>query len=389
MKILYLIICFSLISCGRTELKKEITFIDPREFVLGDINISEFAQSINYIPLSTKKMMSFINTHFIGGDKIFVATGGGSAQICVFDINGEYLNDIGKKGRGPGEYRYAHTFTIDNEGQRVYVYDSDKILVYADNGKFLYDFKIPVEQSRFTEIRYQNGKIYLFGSIDFGHSHYNWIITDTVGNIHSIRLNHIPPFKSQNGFALQNIFKLNNSFGYWNFFNDTIYNVSIDTFSVRYLFANGDFRVTPEVVDNSEYFFHRCWRPHMISESVRFLFIRYNISGKKGFALLDKKRTNIFKSMEIKIKGHMDNTAGFINDIDGGLPLSDIHYHTENGNEYLVGRFFPYELKAHVSSDTFKNSTPKYPEKKRELERLANSLSENDNPVLMIVKLKE
>jgi hypothetical protein len=47
-----------------------------------------------------------------------------------------------------------------------------------------------------------------------------------------------------------------------------------------------------------------------------------------------------------------------------------------------------FELKSHVASDAHKNATPKYPEKKKELERLAGSLNENDNPVLMIVKLK-
>ena len=47
------------------------------------------------------------------------------------------------------------------------------------------------------------------------------------------------------------------------------------------------------------------------------------------------------------------------------------------------------QLKAHIASKAFKISTPKYPAKKKELERLANSLDENDNPVLMLVKLKE
>ena len=42
----------------------------------------------------------------------------------------------------------------------------------------------------------------------------------------------------------------------------------------------------------------------------------------------------------------------------------------------------------YVASETFKNSTPKYPEKKEELEKLAASLDENDNPVLILVKLK-
>jgi len=37
---------------------------------------------------------------------------------------------------------------------------------------------------------------------------------------------------------------------------------------------------------------------------------------------------------------------------------------------------------------TFKNSTPKYPEKKKELATLADSLKETDNPVLIMLRLK-
>jgi hypothetical protein len=47
-----------------------------------------------------------------------------------------------------------------------------------------------------------------------------------------------------------------------------------------------------------------------------------------------------------------------------------------------------FKLKVLISSEAFKNSSPKYPEKKKELEQLANSLDENDNPILMLVKLK-
>jgi len=49
---------------------------------------------------------------------------------------------------------------------------------------------------------------------------------------------------------------------------------------------------------------------------------------------------------------------------------------------------YPYQIKAHVGTETFINSSPKYPEKKKELEKLANSLKETDNPVLVMVRLK-
>jgi hypothetical protein len=52
-------------------------------------------------------------------------------------------------------------------------------------------------------------------------------------------------------------------------------------------------------------------------------------------------------------------------------------------------RINAYDLKAHVASEAFRSSTPKYPERKRELEALANRLKDDDNPVLMVVTFEE
>jgi len=81
--------------------------------------------------------------------------------------------------------------------------------------------------------------------------------------------------------------------------------------------------------------------------------------------------------------------GGIINDLDGGTKFFPKSYFSENDNEYLLGLVHPYYLKNYISTNEFKNSIPKYPEKKKELEKLANSLKENDNPVLMLVRLKE
>jgi hypothetical protein len=83
-----------------------------------------------------------------------------------------------------------------------------------------------------------------------------------------------------------------------------------------------------------------------------------------------------------------DHTGGIVNNLDCGTKFRSISYFVENGQEYLIGSVNAFKLKAHVASEAFKNSTPKYPEKKKELEKLANSLKETDNPVLMIVRLK-
>ena len=81
-------------------------------------------------------------------------------------------------------------------------------------------------------------------------------------------------------------------------------------------------------------------------------------------------------------------TVGIGNDLDNGLDFQPIGYFVEKDREFLFGLLSPYQIKAHVGTETFINSSPKYPEKKKELEKLANSLKETDNPVLVLVRLK-
>ena len=72
--------------------------------------------------------------------------------------------------------------------------------------------------------------------------------------------------------------------------------------------------------------------------------------------------------------------------MDGG---PNIWPKTIKDNNTLVSWIEALELKKIVASESFQNSTPKYPDKKGELVRLASSLKETDNPVMIMVKLKK
>ena len=86
----------------------------------------------------------------------------------------------------------------------------------------------------------------------------------------------------------------------------------------------------------------------------------------------------------------MSEIPNLINDLDDGMPFGrDINYYNDNKGEYLVQLITPFDLKAHIATNEFKNGKYKYPEKKKELEKLALRLQETENPVLMIVKLKK
>ncbi len=81
-------------------------------------------------------------------------------------------------------------------------------------------------------------------------------------------------------------------------------------------------------------------------------------------------------------------TGGITNDIDGGIPFQPEFYHEENGQEYMIELLPPNILKSYVASKDYKNSEPKFPEKKVQLEELANRMEDTDNPIIVMVRQK-
>jgi hypothetical protein len=79
-------------------------------------------------------------------------------------------------------------------------------------------------------------------------------------------------------------------------------------------------------------------------------------------------------------------TSGLYNDIDAGARFFP---KTQVNDSTMVMSIEAKQLKDHVASADFKNTVVKYPEKKQQLEELANRLTEFDNPVLMFVTIKK
>jgi hypothetical protein len=138
--------------------------------------------------------------------------------------------------------------------------------------------------------------------------------------------------------------------------------------------------------ETNNYFFMECH----FGDHYPFKKIEYTRDGKTFMGVapvlgIYSKVTGETYFVKPKLDDNL-NPNGIANDYYGGLcffPQARINDST------LLMSFSPYNLLAYINSDTFINSTPKYPEKKKELEQLATSLDWNDNPVLMLVKLKE
>jgi hypothetical protein len=372
-----------LISCSADK-SHEIPIINPGNIAFKKISVSEIAREITYIPLNNNFLFGSIVSVELTDSLIFITPALGT--LFVYDYNGHFIRRIGKQGRGPGEYTYANKFTLDRKNKTVYILSDQRLLKYSFNGDFLETIELKIDIKIFSRIVYTNGKLVLFEGINQGEGKYDWVVLDIFGNILFEKFNAIENFPSDHYCCGNKQEAFNNTFYYWNQINDTIFKISDEKYEPAFIFTQGNFRFPKQKIKEiyCEYFF-----PRIVFFTKDYLFFAY-IYQYQNYTGIYVKSENQFYYVNVTEDWNFIKGPGIVNDFDSGVPLIPLSYYRDKQDkEYLIGEVNPFQLKAHVASDVFKNSTPHYPEKKKELEKLANSLNENDNPVLMLVKLKD
>ena len=356
-----------------------------KEAEVSNIFLSDIATEVKYIPLNNSKALTMPARIYITANDIILSER--NEGIMRFDLLGNYINHIGRQGRGPGEYLTGLHFAINSADSLVYIKQREKIFIYNYSGSFLGQISDTI-LNRFRTIALIDDLFYftspIYAQSNFKHS--RWLVTDK--DLCVLRIKEDNTVFVSSGFALNesNCYIYNNSLHYWNNYLDTVYNINKAEVMPRLIFNKDKYGINPEIMtkQNIHQRLGDYYIVQYVQETNHFFLLRYIYANQYYTGILNKTDGNsqIANISEKPI-------SGIFNDIDGGIEMYAQEFQNINGTEYFITSVSAYQLKAHVSSDAFKNSTPKYPEKKRELEHLANSLSENDNPVLMIVKLKE
>jgi hypothetical protein len=369
-----LILFIALFSCKKNQPAK--IFINPESISKTQAFLSDYADSLQYIPLSFDVPIRSIRAIEIVDGYIFI--GAGLEGMLVFKRDGSFIKKIGNIGKGPGEYYSVNSFALDPKNKLIYILDAGpaaKVMVYTFDGELKYEFSNIHLQCVFQKIAFLDNKLFLFEIFIAGRAKYNWAEIDLRGNLVSAKSNSVPNINTNTIIYTNPIYKYENGLGYWNQYNDTIFRIENTESSARFFFAKGGFRLPLDnTTDLSDYF-----EVINIQETKRYIWL----------VEIDKPMNNVLIIDKVKNTNSKTALHGLTNDFDGGGNFIPASYYITNESEYLVGWDYPFQIKKHVASDKFKNSTPKYPEKKKELEQLANSLDENNNPVLMLVKLKE
>lgn len=209
-----LVLLFNLIPVTNAVSQKRID-LDNNHVINKDIPISQIAKDIKYIPLQTKEecllsdelQISLIDNFIFVGDQQ-------SMTFYRFDINGRFLNKIGSKGNGPGEYPYGMYFYVDDKSKEFYVISTrtSALFVYNYEGNFLkkinaenlgwniaiHNHKIYYYNNQYNRIK-NNNKVYELYEIDKKSQYTNKLKTTITSAADDRLIMEIPFFYSDNG----------------------------------------------------------------------------------------------------------------------------------------------------------------------------------------------
>jgi hypothetical protein len=134
------------------------------------LKASYFADTVIYIPLETTKE-SFIESIYqlwMNDSVILINNWGGG--LLMFKQNGKFIKQIGKKGRGPGEYGSIYHFDVIRD--TIYISSTVRrgFLRYTFDGTFCDEIKLNYEPVYFSSTADQKltcydqgaGKIYVY-----------------------------------------------------------------------------------------------------------------------------------------------------------------------------------------------------------------------------------
>jgi hypothetical protein len=360
------------------------------EVKLSDVGFAE----IDYIPLETKEQsliskidLVFFNDYSINkivfGNGYFIIKNG--SRVLKFREDGTFVAVIGKTGRGPGEINQIEDLDIDKETQNVYMVSGwqKKFYVYSPIGVYIRTFNVP---SYVREFRFFEDKILCFCGNNRGSNSNSFILIDKSGHlIKSFPNRYQFKSKSTYGFTHENLFSLfKGKVSVKELYSDTIYTFENMEFKPRMIIDVGKKQVTPKVRSESD----------MLEINANYIqpmnllefgdFIYYAFVNK--FVQGDVRLYGFVGSKVGNYQGIINVGDGINNDLDGGLNILPL---TTKDDNTIVSLIDAIDLKKHVASEAFRKSKPLYPEKKKELEKLANSLKETDNPVLVLVRLKK
>lgn len=348
-----------------------------------NITLSNFVESITYIPLATTYDYLVDKNPRVYVTKEYIVTIT-SFRCLVFNRkNGEFIREIGHYGRGPGEYQ--STIGLFNERTPAYYFTgwNGYLLKYTMDGVFRGTVKIPGFKDGFDSPSVPMNYSFIDDSIivcDFlialGTEPKSLMIFNENGKVLKIITNK-NILKTKQNFVLRtgemSFYHFNNSLFFQSMYNDTVFQISVDKITPYFILNRG--KHSPPF-ESKWWSYGKQLQSNFISqplyfENNRFISFNFYLSKNKYFALYDKS---------LKLLKVNDNNSGIKNDIDGFI---NVAFDSMNSEGEPIGL---------IQANELVNWIEKNPEKFKALNPELQKLKTTeiaDNPIVVIAKLKQ
>ena len=371
------------------------------------IMLSDIADSIVYVkPEVVKDRPVSQVLYFAWSDNSIFINGGQSSGFLRFDMQGKFLNAVGRRGRGLKEYPPGSEFSVTDKPPKVFIstkFYPCKILEYDYSGYLIEErFISNIYNGGFEAISYERF-LFLASTLlitDEEDKDYMACLKDNENNVvAAVKHPLLPGAKNEEagkyiygGVASGRYFDDAPLF-FDEFSMDTVYSVKKDTIYPRYILDKG-FEGMPFGINYSEARYSERYKYlYVVSSSfvetpanVHFIFIYRNNSYLATFNKAEKTITSMispFCSAEVR------NSAppSFENDIDGGISV--IPGKPNRRGDVWAYVFPSSSLKRKLTKEHFSHNSALYPGKKEALQKFVNSLDYSDETVVMVIYLKK
>lgn len=342
------------------------------------IGLKEMAAAVQYVKLEFTPECALGRIVYLVGtqDYFFVA---GISMIYQFSREGKFIRNIGRIGKGPGEYLGFRDFTVNEKDQKLYVLTNwtREILIYGFDGKYLGKISLTdfaKQGSDFQGCDYIGDSLLALqvSPLERKSLLSTELINEKGTSIRKVNSSVIKESELNNWMGFNLVYAFNQKVNIKEFNNDTIFHMTPQGLVPYFILDLGKY-ASPLTYSNEDQ--KKYIQPYRFFENDQFIMTFFFYDDKHCVVQYNKE-TGL---TSVSIPKNKDQ-QGITNDIDNGM----------NFDMTMV----PLSLK--TTQDEWllpvqAINLVKYCENKEvqgNLKELMSGLKVEDNPVIMVIKFK-
>lgn len=333
--------------------------------------LSDIASSIQYVKLETNDRCMFAHPfiEYVSENAFYI--GDTHRHLYKFDKNGNYIREIGKIGKGPGEYLHITDVIVNPENNQIYILDNTqrKIIQYELNGEFQKELKLPLSTGSFSLMN----DCFVLWNPPWGFVDMNYCYFLTFIDLNGKIVKHINRTNNNNDFrgglvTTTDFYMVDKNIYIKDTYCDTVFQINSDyNVTPHFIISQGQLKMTRKMSED-------IWlREKYMNDYISQLFfletkrlMLYSFFIENYFLLIYDKQLKAFIH---KTEGTSKKYATIRNDIDNGPAFSP--FFTEKNKLFTL--VASSELLVHWP-ETINNNV--------------ENIDEFSNPYVMIVELK-